>query len=293
MQYLPRLMRALFATALLASLMSPAMAIDVNALWDFAKPAESEQRFRAAMQGAPEDDRLVLQTQVARSYGLRKDFDKAREALAPVEPKLPDASTEVRARYFLELGRTYASAAHAKEQMTPEAVAKARASFVRAFDLASRAGLDDLAIDALHMMPIVDAEPAQQVEWDRKAIAFMERSAQPQARRWEGSLRNNLGYALRLAGDHAAALEQFRLSRAAYERAGRTRNVRFADWMIARTYREQKRYAEALAIQLRLEREWDADREPDPEVFEELEIIYRALGDEGRARHYAARRAGM
>ena len=286
-------MRTVLAIALFSTLAQAAMAVDVGSMWDFGKPAESERRFREAMDGASDDDKLVLQTQVARSYGLRKDFARAREVLAQIEPKLRSASPQVQARYFLERGRTYASAAHPADLLTPESLGKARASFLRAYDIAAAAGLDELAIDALHMMPFVDAAPARQLEWDRKAIAYMERSRQPEAKRWEGALRNNLGHALRITGEYDAALEQFRLSRAAYERAGRTRNVRFADWMIARTYREQKRYAEALAIQLRLEREWDAAGEPDPEVFEELEQLYRALGDEASARRYAARRAGL
>ena len=279
--------------ALLAFFAPIAMAIDVTALWDFNKPAESEQRLIEASKNASPDERLILQTQIARSYGLRKDFAKAREILAQVEPRLKTASAEAQARYFLELGRSYASATHSKDLLSPDALDKARSGFMRAFEIASNSRLDGLAIDALHMMAFVDTEPRQQLEWNRKALAYMERSSQPEARRWEGALRNNVGYALHMNGEYDAALEQFRLSRAAYERAGRVRNVRFADWMIARTYREQKRYADALAIQLRLEREWDADGAPDPEVFEELEIIYRALGDEARARHYAARRAGV
>ena len=83
-----------------------------------------------------------------------------------------------------------------------------------------------------------------------------------------------------------AALQQFRLSRAAHERSGRVRNVRIADWMIAWTLRAQKQYTQALAIQLDLERAWDAAGEPDPYVYEELEHLYRALGDEPRAQWY-------
>jgi hypothetical protein len=44
---------------------------------------------------------------------------------------------------------------------------------------------------------------------------------------------------------------------------------------------------EALDIQLRLERECDAAKMPDRYVFEELEILYRARGDETHAAHYA------
>ncbi|MBC7988753.1 MAG: hypothetical protein H7Y19_04110 [Luteimonas sp.] len=265
------------------------MAINVNSLWDYSKPDVSEKRFRDALDGASEDDKLILQTQIAGTLGLRREFVKAREVLATVEPRLSQASAEVQVRYFLELGRTYCSPVHSQELRTPENVERARVSFLQAYELAARARLDYLAIDALHMMPVVDAEPERQLEWNEKALAYLERSDQPEVKGWEASLRNNVGYARRLKGDYEAALSEFRLSRAAHERAGRTRNVRIADWMIAQTYRDQKKFSEAIAIQLDLERAWDVDGEPDPYVYEELEQLYRALGDEKRAQHYGER----
>jgi hypothetical protein len=60
--------------------------------------------------------------------------------------------------------------------------------------------------------------------------------------------------------------------------------------MIAWTLRSLGRLQEAVEIQLRLEREWDELGEPDPYVFEELEHLYRALGDAAKAEHYAQRR---
>ena len=103
------------------------------------------------------------------------------------------------------------------------------------------------------------------------------------------ALRNNVGYARHLLGDYEEALRQFHLSLAAHERAGRARNVRIAHWMIAWTYRAQRRFDEAIAVQLRLEREWAEAGEPDPYVFEELEHLYRATGDAARAEAYAAK----
>ena len=50
---------------------------------------------------------------------------------------------------------------------------------------------------------------------------------------------------------------------------------------------------EALDIQLRLERENDADGTPDPYVYEELEHLYGLRGDEARTSHYAALRRGV
>ena len=121
-------------------------------------------------------------------------------------------------RYDLELGRTYASAAHEPEQVTPDDREKARSLYTSAFERARDARLDDLAIDALHMMNTVDTEPRDQLAWDLKALAFMEASPQAEAKKWEGSLRNNIGYANFLLGNYDEAIAQYRLSLAAYER---------------------------------------------------------------------------
>jgi len=266
-----------------------AMALDVSSLWNFSDPQVSEQRFREALAGTAEDDALILRTQIARTYGLRRNFVEARRLLAEVQDAVPGASPEAQVRYFLELGRTYASTAHQPEDETPQSREKARSLYTTAFDKAREAHLDALAIDALHMMCTVDTEPADQLKWDLKALAFMESSSQPEAKKWEGSLRNNAGYANFLLGNHEQALAQYRLSLAAHERAHRPANVRIAHWMIARTMRAQGRYQEAIDIQLRLEREWSEAGRPDPYVYEELEQLYRATGDALLADEYAAK----
>ncbi len=271
---------------LLAAFAAQAVALDIDALWDYARPAVSEQRFTEALAGASSDEQLILKTQIARTHGLRRDFAKARQILAAVEPELPRASAEVQVRYQLELGRSHASARHRAADITPDDLERARGAFLRAYERAAGARLDALAIDALHMMAVVDPDPDRQLEWNQQAVAFMERSDQADARRWQGSLRNNIGYARRLKGEYDAAVAEFRLSRDAYQRAGRTRNVRIASWMIARTYRDQKRFDDAIEIQLQLERDWDAEGAPDPYVYEELEQLYRALGDDARAQGY-------
>jgi hypothetical protein len=94
------------------ALNAPARAIDLAPLWNFSDVPGSEQRFRDALATTTGDDALILQTQIARTYGLRNDFPKAREILHGIEPQLAFAGAEARARHALELGRTYASAAH-------------------------------------------------------------------------------------------------------------------------------------------------------------------------------------
>jgi tetratricopeptide (TPR) repeat protein len=261
--------------------------INISSLWDFSNPSLSEQRFRLALEQATGDDVLLLETQIARTYGLRKDFAKAQELLAALTDSVQAASPEVQVRYFLELGRTYASATHPPEAQTPENKAQATEHNLHAFELAKAAHLDSLAVDALHMMAFVDTEPQAQLDWDLKALAYMEASPQDEAKKWEASLRNNVGYAYHLLGHYDDALMQFRLSLAAHERAGKINNVRIAYWMIAWTLRVQGNLQEALEIQLRLEQEWAADGAPDPYVFEELEQLYHALGDTQEADRYA------
>ena len=266
------------------------MATDLSKLWDFDKPELSEQRFRAALPAASADDVLILQTQIARTYGIRRDFSQARQILAEVEPQIQGASLEARVRYYLELGRTYSSATHSPESQNFEVKELARSAYRHAFDLAKDGQLDYLAIDALHMMAVVDTAPEDQLEWNRQAVALMQSSTQPDAKHWAGSLHNNVGYALHLLGRYEDALAEFKLALTARERDGDPGAIRIAHWMIAWTLRALGRLTEALEIQLRLERECDEAGEPDPYVFEELELLYQAFNNSDKAEFYAARR---
>jgi len=266
------------------------MTIDVSKLWDYSKPELSEQRFRSALSTASGDDALILQTQIARSFGLRHNFSQAQQVLANMEPQIQSAGVEARVCYHLELGRTYSSTAHPPETQTVEMRELARSHYMLAFELAQAGDLDPLAIDALHMMTVVDTAPEDQIAWNRKAMMLMESSSQPAARQWEGTLRHNMGYALHLAGRYEDALPEFELALAARERDGNPQAIRIAYWMIAWTLRALDRPNEAIEIQLRLEKECDEAGEPDPYVFEELELLYQALHNSEKAEFYAARR---
>lgn len=267
-----------------------AMAIDLASLWDFKKPEASEQRFRAALETATGDDALILQTQIARTYGLRKDFARAQEILRSLAKDVPVAGPEARARYALELGRTYASATHPPDLQTAESKRLARASYESALEVAKGARLDGLAIDALHMLAFVDTAPTDQLKWGQLALAVVEASSAPEAKKWEASIRNNIGYALHQLGRFDEALVQFEQAVVLRERGANAESIRAAHWMVAWTLRALARVDEALEMQLRLERECDAAKAPDRYVYEELEILYRARGNESRAKHYAGLR---
>jgi Flp pilus assembly protein TadD len=269
------------------------MAMDLAPLWDYRQPAVSEQRFREALVSAGPDETWVLQTQIARSYGLRKDFVRAQQILRDIEPALPGASAEVRVRHALEFGRTLSSATHDEASQTAEVKVQARAAYERALALARAAKLDDLAIDALHMLAFVDTAPADQLKWAQQALAVVQASTQASAKNWEASLRNNIGYALHQLGRLDEALAEFQQAVVLRERGTNAASTRVAHWMVAWTLRGLKRNNEALLIQLRLEREGDAAADPDPYVFEELELLYRARGEAALADAAAARKKAL
>jgi hypothetical protein len=271
-------MRQALALIFVALFAQEAMAMDWQALWNFDDAAGSEQRFREAMHGASADDALLLETQIARCYGLRSDFATAREVLAGVESKLGSASPTVQAYYYLELGRTYASVtADAQSDVTRQ---HARDAYERAIAIAAANGLDGVQVDALHMLAFVDTAPADQLKWARAALAVAEASSQPDARRWAASLHNNIGYALHEEGKLDEALAEFE-------------SIRIARWMIAWTLRGLERYDVALAMQLQLEREYAKLNKPSADVYDELEALYRAKGDVANAAKYAALRRAL
>ena len=284
-------MRQALALIFVALFAQEAMAMDWQALWNFDDPAGSEQRFREAMHGASADDALLLETQVARSYGLRGDFATAREVLAGVEPKLGSASPTVQAYYYLELGRTYASVtADAQSDVTRQ---HARDAYERAIAIAAANGLDGVQVDALHMLAFVDTAPADQLKWARAALAVAEASSQPDARRWAASLHNNIGYALHEEGKLDEALAEFETALSLRMQHGDAESIRIARWMIAWTLRGLERYDVALAMQLQLEREYAKLNKPSADVYDELEALYRAKGDVANAAKYAALRRAL
>jgi len=263
------------------------MPVDVISLWNFRDPAESEARFRAAQEGASRDDRIVLETQIARSFGIRKEFEKAREILDNID--IQDAGPEAQVRTWLERGRSLCSTTHPPETQTPEAKQEARTCYTTAFELAKQNQLDYLAVDCLHMMAMVDTAPEDQLAWDLKAIAYMEASPQEEAKKWEGSLYNNTGYALAEMGRHDEAHEMLSKALECRERQGGKPNILVAHWMIAWNERLRGNLGDALGTQLRLEREWDELGEPDGYVYQELGHIYAAMGDRGQAEYYQNR----
>lgn len=189
------------------------------------------------------------------------------------------AESEVaRVRVLLERGRVLNSSKRSE---------KARPFFIEAWEKARVAGADGHAVDAAHMMGIVEP-PEKGLEWNRRAMALAESSPSPAAQRWLGSLYNNIGWTHHDQGDYALALEIFTKGHAWRAKRNQPRATRIARWSMGRAMRSLGRFAEALALQEDLARQWEEAEEKDGFVFEELAECLLALGREEEARGYFA-----
>jgi tetratricopeptide (TPR) repeat protein len=229
-------------------------------LWDFDDPIGSEQRFRDAAEAADSDQRGIWLTQVARALGLQERYDDAHAVLDDLSP---GGSAEVAVRLLLEQGRLYRSSGDP---------AHARPFFEEAAAAAQHEGLEELHVDALHMVAIV-LPPDEQLAANQAALAFAKAAEDPRAQRWVASVLNNIGMTHADAGDWGAALAAFEDALDARQATGKPSEVRIAWWMVAWALRNLGSTDSALEIQRRLKAELESIGEEDPYVDEEIEIL--------------------
>ena len=255
--------------------------MDIDSYWEYSDPAASEVRFRSLLGQVQGDQRLEVQTQIARTFSLRRDFAQAHKLLDEVEPQLASAGAAARVRYLLERGRTYNSAGD-KE--------RARPLFVQAWEIATAHDLEGLAVDAAHMVPIV-VGGAEGAQWTQRGVDLARRSNDPKARAMLPALLNNHAWNLHDEGRYAEALPVFREAEAAWLATGRQPQGRIARWSVARCLRSLGRLDEALTIQRSLEKEWAAAGSVDGYVLEELAELLEASGRGDEAKPYFRRAA--
>ncbi|MDX6482068.1 MAG: hypothetical protein QOG85_2578 [Gaiellaceae bacterium] len=170
-------------------------------LWDFDDLDASRARFLAQLEEETTDaGRAEVLTQLARVESLRDEFERCDELLDEAE-----AVGGVTARSLLERGRRDRSSGREGAGLE---------EFRRAFDLAQQSGETVLAVDAAHMLALVDDAEA----WTARGIEIAGASDDPGVRYWLGPLYNNIGWTRFEAGDHAGALGAFELALAARER---------------------------------------------------------------------------
>jgi tetratricopeptide (TPR) repeat protein len=259
----------------------------IDDLWDYDDPGTSEARFRAAIEVAEARGDPVTagdaRTQLARALGLQGRFDDGHVILGVVEAD-PTADDRVRVRVHLERGRLLRSGGDPAASVRP---------FAEAWKLARTLGEDGLAVDAAHMLALVDAPPGVGA-WHRQALDLADTSPDPAARAWRGSLWNNIGWTRFAACDLDSALEAFETALGARREQGRPRETRVAEWCVGRCLRALGRPAAALATQGRLAVETAAAGDPeDGFVTEEIGECLLAMDRAEEARPYLARAAAL
>lgn len=257
-------------------------ATDFDSLWNYSDPEATETKFREILPQIKDSGNiskyLQLLTQIARTLGLRRKFEDSHKLLDEVETQLNDTLPKAKIRYLLERGRTFNSSGK---------ISEARELFLQAYDLAMASNEDNLAVDAAHMMGIVESDE-KSVEWNEKAMELAEASSDSKANGWLGSLYNNLGWTYFEMKQYDKALDLFKKDAAWYSERGRTENTNIAFWSAAKTLRMMGKTEEALEEQLRLlelYRKGEADE--DGYVYEELAECYLMKNNAAEASKYA------
>lgn len=253
---------------------------DFDSWWDYDHPAETELRFRELLpqtEGDP-DYRAQLLTQIGRAQGLQRQFEAAHQTLDEAEALLAHATTRARVRFLLERGREFNSGGQ------PD---KGLPLFHQAWTLAASAGEDFYAVDAAHMLGIASSAE-ERLDWNLKALALAEKSEDPRARNWKGSLYNNIGWTYHDQGQYSTALDYFQKALQFREEQGGAKPIRVARWCVARALRSLGLVREALELQRSLLDECNASGEADGFVYEEMGECLFDLGEADEAQPYFA-----
>ena len=170
----------------------------LDALWDFADAAGSEQRFRDAVAAASDPvEAAELGTQLARALGMQERYAEADAVLDAID----DLDPVVDARRLLERGRLRNSSGQ------PEL---AIPLFEEALAAAAAADHEFLEVDAAHMLAI--AQPDRAEHWTDRALETLDETKDARTKRWAVSLHNNLGWNLFEASRFEEALAEFELA---------------------------------------------------------------------------------
>ncbi|MCP4122325.1 MAG: tetratricopeptide repeat protein [Bacteroidetes bacterium] len=254
---------------------------DINSMWDYNDPEGTETKFRDLIPKAKASGNdtyyLELMTQVARTQSLQRKFKEAHSILDTVEQQLTDDMTVPKVRYLLERGRTFNSNKQ-KE--------KASEQFRKAYVLAKSDQLDFYTVDAAHMLGISEP-PEKQLEWNLIAVDIAADSEDPKAKKWLGSLYNNIGWTYHSANEFEKALDMFEKA-LDYRKGQQDESGTFiAKWCIGRTYRSLHRLEDAIAVHEGLLKETEEKGlDPDGYVYEEMGECLLAGGNTAAAKPY-------
>ncbi len=222
---------------------------DFDTLWDYSNPEQTEAKFMELVPGAIESGNVSyyaqLLTQIARTRGLQGKYQEAHATLDSVEGMLTDDLIVAKMRYLLERGRVYNSSGE------PD---KSKPLFLEAWEFAAANKEDYYAVDAAHMLGIVEP-PEKQLEWSLKALEVTEKTTDERTKRWLGPLYNNIGWTYHDMEEYEKALALFKKGLEWRRGINDETGIRIQTWNIARTYRSLGKTSEALKMQRALEKE--------------------------------------
>lgn len=242
---------------------------DFDKLWDYNNPSETEKKFRDLIpvlkNSNDKSAYLQLLTQTARTLGLQMKFDEAHKLLDEVEPLLSDDLYVAKIRYLLERGRTFRSS---------KQVEKSRDLFLKAYALAVKHNEDNYAIDAAHMLGIIEPYKEAQ-EWNELAMKIAEKTKDEKAKKWLGPLYNNTGWNYHDNKEYQKALEIFQKNVIWHTNKKSGQEIIFAKYCVARALRSLDKIDESLEMQSSLLTEIEEKGlEQDGYIYEELGELY-------------------
>ncbi len=254
---------------------------DFDKLWDYGNPSETEKKFRELIPALKDSkDRssyLQLLTQLARTQSLQMKFEEAHSILDEAEPQITDEFYIAKIRYLLERGRTFSSSKQAD---------KSRDFFVKAYEFAVKHNEDNYAIDAAHMLGIIEPYKEAQ-EWNEIAIKITEKTKDEKAKKWIGALYNNTAWNYHDNKEYGKALELFRKNVDFHTKSGSKQQLIIAKWSVARALRSLDKTDEALDMQLSLLKEIEEKGlEQDGYIYEELGELYLIKDNQTEAKKY-------
>jgi len=256
---------------------------DFDSLWDYDHPGATERKFRELLPPAAQDSRDLaylaqLLTQIARTEGLQRKFQDAHKTLDRVRKALDKTDDRTRVRYLLERGRVFNSSSKPDD---------ARPLFLEALDLAVKSKDDFNAVDAAHMMAIV--EPTEkQFQWNLKALDLAENSAEERARKWRGSLYNNIGWTYFEQQQYEESLLIFEKALAFRAREGDMGKIMIAKWCVAKALRMMDHTEEALEMQRNLFEQYQVAGKKSGYVYEEIAECLMVMGQNHEAQGWFA-----
>lgn len=255
---------------------------DFDQLWDYDNPAETEKKFRQLLPAAQSSGipsyYAELLTQIARTQSLQRQFEAAHQTLDDAERLIESEMRTTRIRYLLERGRTYNSSGHPDQ---------ARPLFQEAWELGIEVKEDFYAIDAAHMIAIVE-KGDESIAWNHKALELAEISRDPRAKNWRGSLYNNLGWTHHDRGEYEKALNLFQKAIIFRREQADPKLIRIARWCVARCLRSMNEVEQAYEIQKALLAEAEESGEDDGYTHEELAECLLLMGKPDQAQpHFA------